>query len=986
MRFLLKVFSVRCGRIGLDCFNYNIPDERPTVMITLKPLALCMLLSAGLAAAETVFESVGTSMAGWKVQHHQTSGPETYLPVWYPSGGGISGRAFFSKYHDAAYGGVMFNTNSFSLEIGETATATMDFEGQGVTAPDNLNHWWFSFGFRTGGEDPWRTGDLAASASLRTGSGPNLPAGFSVWNAWSDSWHAPYPRCAFRSDDNYRSDQVTISFSVGRTETGLGPSTLIVSNHVTGIRTVAAGLTNQVNENDSASGCLYFFCDISERFDGVDGMSSLGSQVKLSNIKLVVDKTRSQSRVEAFDPRVEDPVPLDTQINSIKEVKKLSNQAAGIQYTANIEGQVLNLHPRQSRVFLHDGTAGLYVELEKRVFEYDGLRVGSWVRIEGVTLEGGYSPIVYTTNLTMTGWSPLPHARKLDKGLYKSTSVDVDWVMVEGRPISMEYVPSYNHYLVIMEVLDTTVDVFVPYQTGAWQMMKPFMFQQVRVQGVLGATANRYRQMTGRTLYINSIDDFSLLPEMTGIVPRQFPVHELMQYGTASTGLVKTHGTVVSATKDTLYLRGEKNCLKASVFEERSLTPGDQVELVGYVQVQPVSPAFNTVSVIKTGTGGLPAPVTIQPDGAGIDPDWNYDLVSLDAEFVNAEKTFVKRRIDANEAETVKGTRMTLWCRVGERVFEAKLSNGSPLPAGLRPGSRVRLSGICHISRTKNPRLESMPDSIWLELMGDNSVVIIKRASWWTAKRLMWTLFFFIMLVLLFFIWVIALRKVVARQTETIGKQIERETTLNERQRIARELHDTVEQGLTALMMQLKRLQRKVKVGLPEEIETVETVESMLRVCREESRAAIQDLRGGILEEMDLASAIRKMVQSRAKETDIQWSVGTDGNPVRLTLFAEQQILRMVLEAVGNAIQHASPRNIDVHLRYLSDRLIVEIQDDGCGFDLEKRNKPGRFGVKGMHERANRLVGDFQLESRIGQGTWIVLTVPTDKFIKEESL
>ncbi len=949
-------------------------------------IILSMLCEA--AGAATVFESDGSSMAGWKEQWHSTTSADVVAPVWQAVGGKIKGQAFYSDYLSEDLGGTMFYTNGFRLKVGEVATLTMDFEGKGIPAPDNLNHWWFSFGFRTGGDEPWIDGDVVAYASMRTGAGINLPNGFELWNAWRDSWTKPYPRCEFRSDDTYHSDPITVTYSVPRTEAGFGPSTLIISNHTTGIRCMATSLSEASDNTVSIESNLYFYCQIPARFDWADGLSSLDTSVSLSNVKLTVEEI---GKLPSAMPETEvSGAPVlsasEPYARSIMEIKQLSNEAAGKQYSARISGQVLNLHPRQSRVFIHDGTAGLYVELDRRVFEYKGLRAGSEVQFDGVTLVGGYSPIAYTTNLTVTGWSPLPRAHRLDRTVFRATSVDVNWVEVEGRPIAMEYVKSYNHYLITMEVLDTTVEVYVPYQSGAFEMMKPYMFQDVTVQGVLGTTANQHRQMTGRILYVNSIDDFRLKPEITGIVPRPFLMHELMQYGKASTGLVKTMGTVVSASPDTLYLRGEKANLKALIFHEKELSPGDSVELVGYVDVQPVSPSFRTVSVRRIGEGPPPEPIYIQIEENEIDPDWNYDLVSLDAEFVHLEKGFSPNEADVSEGKVTGGATDVLWCRSGERLFEARWPEGIPALSGIRPGSRIRLTGICHVSKTKNPRLDAMAGSLWLELLDENSLTVIRRASWWTAGRLLWTLGFTVSLTLFFLIWAIVLRKVVVRQTQTIGKQIERETTLNERQRIARELHDTLEQSLTALMLQLKRLKRKIEEELPAQLGTVEKAENMLQFCREESRASIQDLRGGILEKMDLKSAVEKNILQLTEGSGIQLSVEMEGEPLRLTLFAEQQLLRLVSEAASNAVQHASPEKIAIQFSYSPDRLVISVCDDGCGFDPAIAESSGRFGLQGMHERANRLHGKLEIQSSAGAGTRIIISMPVKAFIKEESL
>lgn len=948
-----------------------------------------VFLLGGMAGAATIFESVGSSMDGWVAQYHATSNKSATAPVWVSDGTWITGEPFYSVYHDENLGGSMFHTNGFTMAVDDVAVFTMDFQGKGIVSPDHQNHWWLSFGLRTGGEDPWTYGDTAAKAAFTTGGGAGQPNGFVIWNTVSDAWTFPYPHCDIASDANYESDIITITFKVKKTDTGFGPSVITTSNHTTGARSTATSLFDQVNANNSAASNLYFFCELPPIFDEPGGASVIGSSAAIRNMKLTVDKASALTSGE--ESEVPEMGGTKYFLRSISEIKRLSNAEAGKLYTARITGQVLNLHPDHARIFIHDGVAGMYVELETPASGVEGLRVGCEVRIDGETHAGGYSPVLFASNVEITGWNPLPEAQRLDRALLSSTGFDVDWVEVEGRPVAMEYVESYAHYLISMEVFDTVMEVFVPYSPDGYKKIKPFMYQRVRVPGVIGTTANSRLQMTGRILYINSVDDFTLTPESTGYVPRYLPINELVQYRKDSLGLVKTRGTIVSATPDVLYLRGEEGNLKASVFKEKNLKAGDQVELLGYVIIQPVSPSFRTVSVTRLEKGPLPEPVDILLNGDGIDPDWNYELVRLDAEFVYAEKTFTKRRLDLEDDEYSDITQETLWCRIGTRVFEAKLPEGEASPEKLRPGSMIRLTGICHVSKTKNPRLDQMTESLWLEIPTEASIAIVRQASWWTPRRLLWGLLTALSFCLAILFWANTLRKTVAAQTETIGQQIVRETILNERQRIARELHDTLEQGLTALSFQLRRIYRKINHDPDSGQQAVEMAERMLQVCREESRASIQDLRGGILEEMDLPSAIRQTLASQLDETSmdlksIDSNLEVEGVPVRLTLFAEHQLLRLVTEAAHNAIQHASPEMILIRLHYNKEQLQVLIQDDGCGFNPDAVSASERFGVLGMYERANRLNGTLDIESEAGKGTRIKLTCPIENFIEEKKL
>ncbi len=679
-------------------------------------------------------------------------------------------------------------------------------------------------------------------------------------------------------------------------------------------------------------------------------------------------------------------IPTNT-LRNIGEIKQLSMGEAGRAYHALVEGQVLYIDRGDTPfMFIHDGQVGMYIQLTVWS-ELPEIHVGDWVRVEGYTQAGGFSPIIMEHYVTVTGWAPLPKPKPYDRTMQQSPSIDVEWVAIYGRPIAMELAGDYGYVVVTMEVMDTQSDLFVPYGEQVFDRLAPFMFREVYVQAIMGTTANAHLQMTGRIFYVDGPDAFMLLDSVAEHPATPVPIHELLSYGKDLEGLIRIEGTVLHTAPGTLYVRGEQNSLKALLAGDSHCKPGDVVELTGYAKAQPISPSFWTVSLKKIASGPPPAPTPILIDGIELmDPDWNNDFVSLEADYVYTGKAFIPSSMDSADGLHPKSAQETLWCQAGNQLIEARLPDGVLPKPNLRPGSRVRLQGICQLTKSKDPRLERMIESLWIELADGDAVTIIDLASWWTTRRLLWGLGIALFACSLSLAWIGALHRTVERQTDTIGQQIKRETTLNERQRIARELHDTLEQGLTALSIQLRRIGRKVQSDPVATLDTIEMAESMLRVCREESRASIQDLRGGILEKMDLPNAIEHLLAPRMTESPAHLKLEVEGVRRRLTLFAEHQLLRLVTEAASNAMQHAAPSHIWINLTYLPDRLLIRIRDDGCGFEPSEVERMGHFGVRGMYERANRLNGTLQLESRLGEGTTIVLSMPYDGFLEEGSL
>ncbi|VGO22286.1 Sensor histidine kinase LiaS [Pontiella sulfatireligans] len=671
-------------------------------------------------------------------------------------------------------------------------------------------------------------------------------------------------------------------------------------------------------------------------------------------------------------------------IESIAEIRSLPPAEAAKGLPVSIEAQVLRVQPSLLGFFAFDGKHGLYVGRYRGNSTPRPLESGDMVRIEGFTSAGEFIPDVSAERVTVLESRPLPEARPLRLDEINSAGIDCDWVSVTGRLTSMLIGGKTFQAIVLQLEMHGLIamSIQVPYSEEAEKQLAEIMFKQVRFDAVIGSVFNRQRQLTGRVLYVNSVADFKPLhEEEPGAELQSVPIHSLMRLGVDHQQAVRTHGRVTYAGPREIFLRGEQACLKAAVLDGSAVEVGQRVELEGFTVREAVSPGFRarSVSVLEPAeSNGGPEPQAVILE-AELGPGLNYELVKIQARLVDVGKTF---GLLPNELEG-RG-RLSLLCRSGTHLFEAKLPPGMEVSEQLRPGALLELTGICHLIENRRIQWRLFIDGLWLQLRSEDDLVVLQPVPWWTTKRLLWISGAALGIASLFLVWVAALRKTVGRQTAVIGKQIKRETVLNERQRIARELHDTLEQGLTALSIQLKNILRKIEKNPASAGASVELAESMLRVCREESRASIHDLRGGILEEMDLQAAIEHTLGPLFENSTAVFAVEREGAPLRLTLFAEHHLLRMVTEAANNAIAHAAPKTFRVELRYSPNEFRLVLEDDGCGFDPGIIQGTGRFGVRGMYERANRLHGTLEIESKAGRGTKLHLAVPVAEFIKEE--
>jgi len=201
---------------------------------------------------------------------------------------------------------------------------------------------------------------------------------------------------------------------------------------------------------------------------------------------------------------------------------------------------------------------------------------------------------------------------------------------------------------------------------------------------------------------------------------------------------------------------------------------------------------------------------------------------------------------------------------------------------------------------------------------------------------------------------------------------------VNERLRIARELHDTFLQSVQGQLVRLQTVlhlwpQERGRVMLEECID--QTSEAIV-----EGRDAVQGLRGAGGEGPDIGSAVRALGRSLAVDpasARIAFGVEVLGHPRQLHPVLRDDVLRIAGEALRNAFQHADATRIEVEIRYDVREFRIRVRDDGKGMDSEtiRNGRPDHFGMKGMRERADLIDGKLTLWSRVGGGTEVELIV-----------
>jgi signal transduction histidine kinase len=222
-------------------------------------------------------------------------------------------------------------------------------------------------------------------------------------------------------------------------------------------------------------------------------------------------------------------------------------------------------------------------------------------------------------------------------------------------------------------------------------------------------------------------------------------------------------------------------------------------------------------------------------------------------------------------------------------------------------------------------------------------------------------------------IWIVSLLRL--RQM-TARLQRLHEERMDERTRIARELHDTLLQGFLSASMQLHVAADRI----PDDSPAKPIVTNVLRLIAnvsEEGRQAVRGLRLAETTE-SLEAAFGRAKQELAGEREIGFRVIVVGHHRAVAPEVRDEIYRIGREALVNAFQHADAKNVEVELEYLDAALRLRVRDDGRGIDetVLHSGRGDHWGLAGMHERARKIGARFRVTSRNGAGTEIELSVP----------
>jgi signal transduction histidine kinase len=215
----------------------------------------------------------------------------------------------------------------------------------------------------------------------------------------------------------------------------------------------------------------------------------------------------------------------------------------------------------------------------------------------------------------------------------------------------------------------------------------------------------------------------------------------------------------------------------------------------------------------------------------------------------------------------------------------------------------------------------------------------------------------------------------IAIKNAQLHERAEQMAVVEERQRLARELHDSVTQALYSVNLYAEATRMALSSGNAEvAADNLQELRNMAREAMLDMRMLIFELHPPALKEEGLASALQTRLEAVEARSGLQTEFQTKGE-IRLPLSVEEELYRITQEALTNAVRHSGAQHLIVRLNAGSENFYLEVQDDGTGFDLTAAGQSGGLGLRSIEERVQRINGNLTIDSVLGKGTTLKIEV-----------
>jgi signal transduction histidine kinase len=655
------------------------------------------------------------------------------------------------------------------------------------------------------------------------------------------------------------------------------------------------------------------------------------------------------------------PAPPPTLTNIIA-IMGLSREIAARELPVEVEGVVTCVYSGDGAFFICDGQAGVYVG---NTTPPRHVRFGERVRVRGRSLHGSFCPMITGLAVESLGPGTVPPPRPASFAFLASGSADSQWLEIRGVVQAVTYWQSQQgvSFDFAMEggMLQAVVECpHPPDLTG-------LVDAEVRIQGVASGSFNMKGQMVAPVFRVANISLVQVeKPAQTNWL--ELPLQRVNQVLLFSPRAslphrVRVRGVVTGGQPgQCVYLREGTNSLKVETSQPADFQPGEVIDVAGFPAMSPYSAELRHAVCRQVGRQAPPQPA---------EPALESVLGGLhDAELIKLRAKLLDWVVDDNG--------ITLALQAEQCLFKGYLTHAqAPASWTIEKNSRVEITGICDIKELQREVWYYQPHSFILLMRSAQDLKILQQPPWLNATRLWRLVSVLALLLAAAAIWVWALQKEVGRKRTMIEHQAKRVAVMEERTRIARDLHDTLEQGLTGLSLQLKAVET-APPGLPANVfPKLQLARRMLANTKALTHYAVQELRDGVAASETLAVGLERTAEFWNRTGALTVDLRLAEEARALPMPVQEPLLAVAREAMTNAVKHGQATAIQVEVRIIPGAAQLHVRDNGCGFDPDAAaEEGGHFGLQGMRERLKTVRGSLEIRSQAVHGTTLQATVP----------
>lgn len=664
------------------------------------------------------------------------------------------------------------------------------------------------------------------------------------------------------------------------------------------------------------------------------------------------------------------------------EIRKLAIRDYATGRTFDITGLVTSVGTSHCLIDTEDGGASLWIPRFS-------VQSGQIIRASGYTELNDFAqdPALIVTNLQVVGHGTVPSIRLLSYQDIQHGDGDHRIIRVRGFLTDVfedEVDKDWLYGILNMEGRSFRIAFSSGNRTLA--RVKSLVDADVELTGECLPRGQGKRKFLGRNLLIGGEDDtvkiLSPLPEDAFFVPPLESFDRIDPEYVHSLHRRKVSGCVLAAYAGHRVLLAEPcgRIVLLYLADGKDLPrPGTTVEAVGFPETDFYNINLSGVILREIpGSAATAVPTTAEPVSpqvilhnrvtGRIDTDYHGKTVRL--------RGIVRTTPDSS------GASLRLGVECNKYLVPVDISAHPEFAGRLQIGSEIEVTGVCILEADNwnSNRIFPTIRGILIVIRAADDIRILSRPPWWTPQRFALAVGTLFVVLIVILIWNAALRKLVERRSRQLvrsqAEKLEADLRVDERTRIAAELHDYLAQNLTAVAYKLTSA-RATRENDPEAADAqLETAAAMLDSSRTELRRCLWDLKSKALEEPTFDLAIRRSLQqiTDLKNVNLAFNVPR----ARISDPTAHAILSVIRELVANAVNHGLADRITVCGEIKNGFLRVIVTDNGSGFDVShaETSDGGHFGLDGVRQRIKRLDGTFEIVSQSAKGTRAVILIP----------